>query len=1101
MLKEDHVQIEMSPSDKMMFQVEGRNLQNEKNYVQGYLNSIELKEHNFPIENTIDQANNTLFRETFHIKNEFEYSLKNNNYAFCTSKQYEKAIANEKFIQCKNCFRDYCENCYEICHKDCPKVLAELLSYIAIQHISACHCTHTLGVKEYSKFFRLECFYSNFFFQKFELEGKNKFYKLKDKGTIICFFCSILHGDTANIEGIKEDNLDCKCEDRTHCSFNARDLLYLFNQCFELNKKEVNYKDLIFDLENDLKIYLRKYYEIEKNFDLDNLVEYEVAKFSSYNLIFNNGLLNASLNDEFKLMEKFIQKLETNDYYFYNYEKINMALTYIFHFYRNYFFLDLECVEEQLLDNLPLQSRLNKLQTNTYIYQKIKNKPYIGEFFSIEKINFIFESLLKLNHFRISDFDDGFLSFFLLNFLRCYCFSEKEIFILLKFAREIKYKENDDEFNNDVRVKIESIYKIAQNNLIDYYQLNLLKNNNHIPNEINPNIIEKYYFFDNQEYFEDYFKKIFSDENIYLHYFRYNNNPDNREDIIYLSFCDESIYFLNCFHYNYLEQFSHKLNLLSEKTIDQQSSEFFGNSIFRSKNKYQVRRFNKVYVQYFGQNKIETYLDFILTDCFPFIDLKQIIDFEGFINHLFNSLRLIYKNQAKNDSQNSNTKIDISLYLNKHCMMDISNLNIKKYGEELKYIFYECFHNLEKIEPNNEILKKWNLLLFLLISNKNNALFILKKLQFLDFLFYTEEYLKSYILKVNENEKDFVWRLFYYVYKFIIHNSELSSEYYFSIQEGFLDVYNYQIKDIYEKSKEKDKLYLKWNNYLAYYYLKIEMRKSNSFQLKKFFPFRFNTTYSAVMGHLEYFSEMAFESNFDIEKYLYNIESSECLINKSNFEEKNETSFYTINANNFKYGNLAFDNFNEETEKLFNSNLRKPLNNEIQNYIFSKNFDIYNIQYLLFRIIAGVCITRYVNIYFKIINKNFYEFKKFFENKNHLQFKFSDKAKQIKKLEIVILNLILKFLVLKSLDAFKLDLVIDLSFSKDDLKTLVKSKSNIYLETSIDLISKPLESKFIIYKTKCKILQLLDIFISTIEDFEFNSENEKIINFRLYLIY
>jgi len=54
--------------------------------------------------------------------------------------------------------------------------------------------------------------------------------------------------------------------------------------------------------------------------------------------------------DEIAFMNTLLDKLEKEDYYFYNFNKINMAFSFIYHFYRTHLFLNIGKIFETNID-------------------------------------------------------------------------------------------------------------------------------------------------------------------------------------------------------------------------------------------------------------------------------------------------------------------------------------------------------------------------------------------------------------------------------------------------------------------------------------------------------------------------------------------------------------------------------------------------------------------------------------------------------------------------------------------------------------------------------------------------------------------------------
>jgi len=1044
-----------------------------------------------------------LYQPCYNLKNEFVNSLTQNTNIFCNSKETTGIVENEEFILCKFCFRDFCKNCNLMCHKICPIVdQNNLKAFLVIEHSSSCQCNHNFEGKNYIKNPKLECFYNTFFLKILKSEGVKKFYRSRSKGILYCNLCySSYHINRyETIEEIEDEDLICECDITTHNSFHCLDLFSLFNYHYDSISEKLEFSEMKSELKKELNNYLKKFSDKNIVSDLNSVEDYEIAKFMCHNLMFN-GMLNYSLSDEIELMDILIEKLKQKDNYFYNNEKINMPLSYIFHFYRKFLFLYIGNVDENNIDVISCETRLRKLDQNSKFYQDLCKKDKLGKFFSIDMIRILFERLIELKYFYITFSNGDFLTEFLRRFFECYCYSEKEIIILLNITKKIKFKTNDDEFNNEIRYAIDNIYNIAQNNLIDLYVLNYLRENPNKIYKIDEKIIEKIYFYKYEEYFEDYFNKLFSDEKMYQKI----SNQQSRavSGISYKlesdDFYGEKINYLNCLHFNFLKKFSSNLTLSNIELKNETKSFRQINHSNTNSNLLAniVVQFDTINILVYKVDRIEKFLDNILNECLPFIKLDQINNFDEFLEYLFYSLKCLYKNKDNDKS----FKIDVSEYLNNNKnSIDVSKIDIKKFEEEIKYLFYQVFVLSKKFDSKDLILKKWNLVLFVFLSNERNIKFILY-LRFINLLLVNIDYLKSFIFIYEENrkEKDFIWRAFYMIYKFFIHESELSAEFDYIIKDNFIDNLVNLFNECFLYEEERNKIYLNWNNHLIYYFLKIYMKKNNSHDSSYFFPYKFNTIGKSVLEELSIIASIAFETNFDVESYLNSIQTSDNFIkrqinDKNHFNSFNKGNRMNGNSNNHLITNNDLTNLNEiELENL----------NNIEEFKYESSFRsvcIENIKYLMLRLIGGINSTFILDFYLNLINKNFHVFKNFFENKNFFLTKNSSKNKHILKLEMVIVNFLIKFMILKCHNYLNLKSIIDTTIIKDELSSLVQIRFFQEIATLIDLKYQPLESKYLILNIKSQILELLKIYVNNIHiENTTNSDNYKYFN--LYIIY
>jgi len=1088
------------------------------------------KKHNSQNDDTIDNPKTLLFEETFQVEKEFENSLKNNTFTFCNSKKVTGCEENQTFIHCENCFRDYCEACNTFCHKNCSGIIGELKSYVVYEISSSCHCTHKFNEEEEknNKSIRLECFYSNFLFRNFNLIGKTMFYKIKKQNKIICLFCSMLHKKKVQMEEIHYEYDFCQCQERSHCSFNAIDLCHLFDNCYEINSKEIIYNDLVLKLEKELRIYLSKYFETE-NAELESLIEYEVTKFSIHNLIYN-GMLRYTLNDEINLMKKLIDKLIQKDYYFFNYEKINFALTYIFHFYKKYLFSKIENYEGFEFILLSFQTRMNIIENNTKFYQNLKNNNRnLGYLFLADILHLIFENLLKLKNFAVNSLyrpRSDFISFFLLYFINSLCFLEEEVELFLKIIQKFDYNKNDKEINNHIRSNIDIAYTCVQNYLID---LNFKDLNNN-----DGKLVKKFFYLDKPNYFEYYYKKLFEDEKFYLSMSdKIKNNIEENKGIkgekkldeeveksqeneeesedeseelseevnLNKDIYNEYLYYLDCFHFyfpkKFLENKNKKFKLLKLTSSDNPDSKNNKNSVLKTQRVSNMIYLQKIAIPNFKNNIVELILDNILNDCLSNIDIKLIGNFEEFIEFLFYKLKSINNFNTKNPNY-TNFKIDVSRYVNNPMRIDTKQIDLTKYGEELKYLFYQIVINHQN-SSFKKISKKWNLLLFLILCNETNIQFIFTKLNILEILFMNDKFYKFSIFKNEEiqKEQDYIWKMFYLADKFFFHDSEISFIFNDFIYHNFLPgIYDY-IEENINNNKKKSSI----NYYMIHYYIKLLLKKNNSNYYRNYFPYDFNTTIS-IYDPISKLSSFAFETSFNVEKYLESIQiyhHSKNSFTHDDFRNNNEN---IINQNS---KDETFYNIFDEKDKLMNiefSNLNNSISKEKEVNVkaFTKFMNLENIKYILFRVLSSECAITEIDLYFQILNKNFNVFREFFVKKTEYIINCPDKKKYIYKLEIVILNFIINFLTLKFYNHLSLNVVLDASITKQELITFATENKGKNLETSIDFIKRPLESKYLVFKMRCKIFDLIELYLNTIDEdlYEKSSFHQ---NFRLYLIH
>jgi len=113
------------------------------------------------------------------------------------------------------------------------------------------------------------------------------------------------------------------------------------------------------------------------------------------------------------------------------------------------------------------------LRKNTEFYKQLQKDPSKGKFFTIDMIHKILLKISEIKDYAIIFINHyPFLPFILNKFLGCYCYSEIEVKQLLEITTKIRFKMNDDDYNNQIRYLINNIYYISQNILIDLILLN-----------------------------------------------------------------------------------------------------------------------------------------------------------------------------------------------------------------------------------------------------------------------------------------------------------------------------------------------------------------------------------------------------------------------------------------------------------------------------------------------------------------------------------------------------------------------------------------------------------------------------------------------------
>jgi len=138
----------------------------------------------------------------------------------------------------------------------------------------------------------------------------------------------------------KESILDFEFKDDCACDELAFPILK--NLLNDIDYKNFTNEALTEELKQVFKTDFVKMNSYSNN-EEKNLLQHSVAIFAIKNII-KNHKLKIPLDHEIDLFKLIVDKLKANDEYFFKNEKINYALTYIFYFYRKYFFSKLEMI-------------------------------------------------------------------------------------------------------------------------------------------------------------------------------------------------------------------------------------------------------------------------------------------------------------------------------------------------------------------------------------------------------------------------------------------------------------------------------------------------------------------------------------------------------------------------------------------------------------------------------------------------------------------------------------------------------------------------------------------------------------------------------------
>jgi len=1124
-----------------------------------------MKSNYSRLSNNKDESKQTqtLIKKALFIK-QFENSLENNTNLFCNSRKAPTPIENEEFIECKNCFRDYCKICNEICHSNCRTENVNLASFTVFEYSSSCHCTHNLkNIKKDLIMNRLECFYSNFLHKHFEIDGC-LFYKVNDGKKTICGFCYENHLESEEKKkSIQESEINykfCNCDHQSHDKFSCLNFMDLFHWYYKNNNKKfkIGYQFLITDLKQKLQIFLKEKYDPF----IPEYFEYEMIKFSIDLLIYNTNL-EYTYQDEADVLLQLINKLEIKDNYFFNNgDKINIALTYIFHFYRRHLFSKMKIITPQDIDLLTFEQRKLIILENRNMFSKLieQYKTHESSIYNNESIiKKVFNNLLQLRNFSITKInkDVPFISFFLKFFFQSYYLTDAETKSLIDVLLSLKYKKNHDEYNINKRKFIDECLYISQIYLFDLYRINNTEKKDE--KILIRDIIELFHFSYNPKTFQDYFEKMFSEENIYLlksSFDKTNSDQNNNSNYFFKilkNMCQGNYYYFNCFYFDFIKNIINDINNQNSKNNTTAKDEN-NKSNDNLKNKSSVKNFlnfnnieltslknsreksksigrgkksisdlayysndkNYIYVFFKNMNipfyenqsqqieKLSNFMDTIIKEQLNIPDISKVEAPNDFIVHLLDNLENMYK-EKRNDIDSAQMDLDISRFTKIQQKVHTANIDITQYYEELKYILYNIFIlEFYKNPAFSKYLIKWNLVLFICFCNSRNTHFILDDIQFLDFLLdenassNENSGIKSFLIRSlfnslkNIKENNYTWHYLYIAYKFYIDKSEKLLFLKNKILQRFINkVINFYVS-VYDKAETKNTLHTKMNYSLIYYFLKISKSLLILNNLNSCQPYNLNVNKFETVEKLNIIANIVFKVKYDYQKIFNSItilENDNDNVNKKNSPcDLNNIIIETqIKAKEDKQNNIQL-----ETDNIASENNKKKFN------LAPKRISLESIQHLMIDILGSFYATSDLNIYFKILNENFLNFKDLFTKKAEYLSKKIYLYDFIFDSEIIVLNFLFNFLNTKSYNYDEVEIVTDTDISKEELNLFGLKNIKSEITTSIDLKNEKLKSKFIISQMKIKILELLEYYISIFDKQTYQVKENR--NIGLFLI-
>ncbi len=235
------------------------------------------------IERTLkDKRNqNNLFSEN-EFNSEFQQSMVKSSNLFCNSKNTRENFENEIYKQCKKCFKDFCSICQIICHKKCEKDEPfDLEDNSVYEFCSSCHCDHNM--KDPNFLFsenQILSFY-NSFLKEFNQTGyyfANQRKAVNDQSRM-----NLYESD----DNLKFFNMKCKdkCNSKTLNLMSLHVILKSYYKEKNIEKKFVNFKDLIKNFKDYFKIYFADYF-IDVKYQIT--FDYQLVIFSIHNILFYN---------------------------------------------------------------------------------------------------------------------------------------------------------------------------------------------------------------------------------------------------------------------------------------------------------------------------------------------------------------------------------------------------------------------------------------------------------------------------------------------------------------------------------------------------------------------------------------------------------------------------------------------------------------------------------------------------------------------------------------------------------------------------------------------------------------------------------------------
>jgi len=381
--------------------------------------------------------------------------------------------------------------------------------------------------------------------------------------------------------------------------------------------------------------------------------------------------------------------------------------------------------------------------------------------------------------------------------------------------------------------------------------------------------------------------------------------------------------------------------------------------------------------------------------------------------------------------------------------------------------------------------------LFVILSDEKHVDLILNKINFFDFLLFMQKNTKndniySFIISssINENKKsekfNNTWNFFYLLFKYFVNGNES----YFHLKIMIMKLFVKEILKFYRLKKDQ-KIFNKNNIYNMNYclidiLLKIIKKLIVVNSLEACFPYDYNIQKFEMLEKINILAEEVFyDSEFDFSDFF----SSRKLNENEKYYPESRT--YTKEIDNIIESNQNSNiisvhparSYIEVRKSIFpisDSNLNQQSESKICS-LGAKN--IGHIQFNILDLLGDFYCTSNLNLYFQIINLNIENFDNFLLNPESFHKHTIGKTKYDFKLHLIILKFLTNFLTIKHYNFSEINLVSDIEISKNELYQLGCQNKKFFVDTNIDNNILKIPAKYLIYKIRYKILDILKKYL------------------------